>query len=97
MNFIEIIQLRASGIAEAEQANAMVKTMDMEYKYKSQHDKEQPDSCKILKNAVFETDISLHIHWKKEKLSFKPSIFGLCIATALEQYGIINHSIWQEE
>ena len=96
MNCIEIIQLRASGVTEADQASAMVREIHQQPWHPCRYDREHPDSWKILRNSVCETDLCLHLHWKSEEHFLKPSTFGLRLARALEEYGIINHSIWQE-
>ena len=96
MNCIEIIQLRAPGVAEANQAKTMINRMHTSRSRQCVYDSDIPRAWKIFKSPLYQTDISLHLYWEKESCPSKPSIFGLRIAKALEYYGLISHSIWQE-
>lgn len=50
----------------------------------------------IYHNASVETDTGIHIHWKTREDRIKKSSLGLRIASALKDFGHVNHTIWIE-
>jgi hypothetical protein len=48
-------------------------------------------------HAALETDLSLHLYWSSEMPEPNGSALGLCLAQALKEFGLIDHSVWVEE
>jgi hypothetical protein len=50
---------------------------------------------KIFCNAAYATDISIHLEWKSDHGA--DSILGKELGSALQDHGLINHSVWIEQ
>ena len=90
MNWLEIIELRSvnhdSGTLEKDLIRLMNK-MDCEGK---------PQTFKVYKHGTVETDFSIHLHYDTEQAETSGSKSGLCLVSALKEFGLVNHSIWVE-
>jgi len=51
---------------------------------------------KIYRHAVLDSDLSVHLHWKSEGPPQDKSTLGLRLAQALQEFGLIDHSLWIE-
>ena len=53
---------------------------------------------RIYHHSVVETDLSIHIHWKSERMtqSMIKSPLGLRVSSVLKELGLLNHSVWIE-
>lgn len=45
-------------------------------------------------HATLNTDISIHIHWDTQQASQQKTLLGSCLINRLEDFGMINHTIW---
>jgi len=52
---------------------------------------------KTFHHAALESDWSIHLHWESEQPEQNGSGLGLRLAKALEEFGLIDHSIWVEK
>ncbi len=52
---------------------------------------------KLYRHLTVETDWSFHIHIQTEINFNSPSQLGLRIASALQEFGLVHHSVWSEE
>jgi len=53
-------------------------------------------TVKLYRHLTVETDWSFHIQIQTE-INFKsPSQLGLRIASALQEFGLVHHSVWSE-
>ena len=52
---------------------------------------------KNFRHAALETDFSVHLRWESEQASENGSGLGLRLAQALEEFGLIDHSVWIEK
>jgi hypothetical protein len=52
---------------------------------------------RTLHNAALESDWSIHLHWESERPEQNGSSLGLRLAKTLEEFGLVDHSIWIEE
>lgn len=52
---------------------------------------------KIFHNAAIATDVCLHLHWEKPLFPNQGSTVGFCIADALKEFGLVDHSVWVED
>ncbi|MCP4367876.1 MAG: hypothetical protein GY797_07160 [Deltaproteobacteria bacterium] len=48
------------------------------------------------RRSFINTDFSIHIHNDTKKVENGGSRLGLCLANALKEFGLVNHSIWFE-
>ena len=89
MTWLEIISIRTAGINEARKVlkicSQILGSISVE---------------KLLKGTVFSnvryaTDISIHLHWKTNP--GYGSILGSEVSSAIEDLGLINHSLWVEQ
>jgi len=44
----------------------------------------------------FESDFSIHLFHHSKEVEFSGSSLGLRLASALKEFGLVNHSIWVE-
>ena len=91
MNWIEIIDLRSAG-----KRIEMLKEMLLRPVEKTDH-KGGLKGISLYHNASVETDISIHLQWEAEKRTPGKSDLGLRLASSLEEYGRVNHSIWLKD
>ena len=90
MNWVEIITVRTVGSAEREKALEVLEQMG------APESAGGPSNIKIYLNAVFETDLSIHIHWNAEIMHQCKSPLGLQLAQALRNAGLTGHTVWIE-
>ncbi len=50
----------------------------------------------IYRRDKLKTDLAVHIHRKGGDEEKGPSQFGLRLASALKDYGLVEHTIWKE-
>lgn len=91
MNWLEIIDLRSAENNLETLKQTLLKPIT------------ETDRKKGLKqiglyhNASVDTDISIHLQWEAEKGFPEKSDLGLRLASALEDVGRVNHSIWVKD
>ncbi len=54
-------------------------------------------SVRTYYHATIKTDLGIHLHLDQNENNVNVSEFGVRLATALKEYGIVEHSIWIEE
>ena len=52
---------------------------------------------KTFRHASLDSDLSIHLHWESERPERNGSPLGLRLVRALEEFGLIDHSIWVEK
>jgi hypothetical protein len=52
---------------------------------------------KIFHHAALESDWTVHLHWESVRPEQNGSTLGLRLAKALEEFGLVDHSVWIEE
>jgi hypothetical protein len=88
MIWLEIISIRTAGIIEAEKVFEFCRHM-----FQSITD-EDLLKLTLFCSAKYPTDISIHLKWKSD--SGSGSILGREMASALSEFGLINHTVWIE-
>ena len=91
MRWIEIINVRSGETLNQLLIDELMKPFDQKKKIKGLTGKN------IYRNALIETDLSVHIHWNINSLSPLGSVIGVHIAEILKGYGLVSHNIWAEE
>jgi len=52
---------------------------------------------KTFHHAALESDWSVHLRWESVRPEQNGSTLGLRLAKALEEFGLVDHSLWIEE
>ncbi|MGO9018674.1 MAG: hypothetical protein ACLQVJ_10030 [Syntrophobacteraceae bacterium] len=86
MNWLEMISTRAAGLVEAEKVLEICRQMYLSI------DGEKLLKMTVFCNAKYATDICILLHWKSDPGT--GSILGKLLSAALEDFGLVNHSIW---
>ena len=85
MRYVEIIEVRAQGrhrLTLESHLNLLLK--DDHYKHE----------VSIFYNRHFKDDISLHLVNESKEIGQNGSALGMHLASALKNFGIVNHTIW---
>ena len=91
MNVLEIIELRSSNKDDEMLSNKLTGFVDdLNEEYKN-------STVKLYRHLIVETDWSVHIEMQTEIKNTSPSQLGLRIASALQGFGLVYHSVWSEE
>jgi len=91
MNWIEVIDLRATMGGREILKQMLLKPL------KENNRKSGLKKIALYYNASVETDTSIQLQWENEENGPEKSNFGLQLASALEEFGRVNHSIWIED
>ena len=90
MKWLEIIELRSTGkkrtLLELELQN-LISDVNQEAKQQA---------IKVYSRVIVDTDFSIHLYHDSEKIEKSGSPLGLRLASALKEYGLVNHSVWIE-
>ncbi|MDR3555669.1 MAG: hypothetical protein P4L55_13005 [Syntrophobacteraceae bacterium] len=89
MVWLETINIRSAGATEAR------KVLDLCRRIVESTASEKGLRLKIFCNAAYATDISIHLQWKSDPGAF--SILGKELSSALQDHGLISHSVWIEQ
>jgi hypothetical protein len=52
---------------------------------------------RTYRHASFESDLNVHLYWESERPEPNGSALGLRLAQVLEEFGLMNHSVWIDE
>lgn len=91
MNYLEIIELRSSNKNDQILGERLTRFIDDLNKESENY------SLKLYRHLTVETDWSFHVHFQSEINTTSKSQLGLWIASALEEFGLVHHSVWSEE
>ena len=90
MKWLEIIELRSVGndreLLES-QLQKLINEVDRETK---------KQAIKSYSRVMIDTDFSIHLFHDSKKVENSGSRLGLRIASALKDFGLVNHRIWIE-
>jgi hypothetical protein len=90
MKWLEIIELRSVDSNREWLESKLQKLID-------QVDKEKKkQAIKAYTRVLIDTDFSIHLFHDSNKVENSGSSLGLRLASALKEFGTINHSIWIE-
>ena len=89
MKWIEIIKLRIAG-RTPERMKAFLSAI-------SKNGQSGLREIKIYRHAEWETDWTVNLYWQSEQPEKNGSALGLRLSQALEEFGLIDHSVWIEE
>ena len=90
MKWLEIIELRSVDsnreLLES-QLQKLINEVDKETK---------KQAIKAYSRVMIDTDFSIHLFHDSKKRENSGSQLGLRLASALKEFGLVNHSIWIE-
>ncbi len=90
MKWLEIIELRSVDSNRELLESKLQKLID-------QVDKEKKEQrIMAYTRVLIDTDFSIHLFHDSNKVENSGSSLGLRLASALKEFGTINHSIWIE-
>jgi hypothetical protein len=89
MDWLEIISVRTSGEMEIKRVLGFCKRILALRKG------EKPVRISVYGSANYETDLSVHIHWLFLPERQEKSLFGLELARAMSDFGLVNHTLWK--
>ena len=90
MKWLEIIQLRTTERSMTKlksQLEALINEVEEETK---------KQAIKAYSHIAIDTDFSVHLFHDSKKAEVNGSQLGLYLASALKEFGLVNHSIWIE-
>ena len=90
MKWLEIIELRSIG-SDRELLESQLQELINEV--------EEETKKKVIKaysRVTINTDFSIHLFHDSKKVEDSGSQLGLHLASALKEFGLVNHSIWIE-
>ena len=91
MKCLEIIELRTSDMDSKDLEKILVRFMDdLNKEYENYR-------VQLYRHLTVKTDWSFHVHYHSKGLTTSPSPVGLRIASALQEFGLVHHSVWSEE
>ena len=90
MKWLEIIELRSID-SNRESLESQLKKLINEV------DKEiKKQTIKTYNRVMIDTDFSIHLLHESKKVDKGGSSLGLHLASALKEFGLVNHSVWIE-
>lgn len=89
MKWLEIIEIRISG-NDHELLEFHFKQLVKEV------NKEKEQKLILYRQLDLDTDISIHIFHDSIKAENSGSDLGIRIASALKEFGLVNHNVWVE-
>ena len=91
MKWLEIIELR-SVYSNREFLESQVETLINEVEKGT-----KIQAIKSYNRVLIDTDFSIHLFHDSKKVENGESPLGLRIASALKEFGLVNHSTWIEK
>jgi hypothetical protein len=90
MKWLEVVELRTAG-SNRELLESQLQTLiDAIEKATPQQ------AIKSYRRVMISNDFSIHLYHESTKVENKGSQLGLRLASALKEFGLVNHSIWFE-
>ena len=90
MKWLEIIELRSAG------GNTKLLESQMQKLVNEVHEKTENHAAKAYCRLMIVTDFSIHLFHDSKEVKKSGSPLGLRLASALKEFGLVNHSIWIE-
>jgi hypothetical protein len=89
MKWLEVIKLRSAG-----KDSRLLEELFLSIEKFNQRGLAE---TKTFHHAALESDWSVHLHWESERPEQNGSTLGLRLAKALEEFGLVDHSLWVEK
>lgn len=88
MKTLEIIHLRLGGNRQHDLIEIVRGSMEA---------RGEAGEAKIYRHARLDTDLAVHLQRESSRGIGQASNLGMRLASALREYGIVEHSLWVEE
>jgi hypothetical protein len=91
MKWLEILSLRSAG--------SQLELLDHELLKLITEIEDQKGllEMRLYRNGAVDTDLSLHLCWESLRVEKGGSSLGLQLVHLMEEFGLVNHSVWVEE
>jgi len=89
MKWLEVLEIRISG-NDHELLKSHLKQLVKEV------NKEKRQKLIVYRQLDLDTDISIHLFHDLIKVENSGSELGLRVASALKEFGLVNHNVWVE-
>jgi len=90
MSWLEIISVRTTGKVQT------IALLELCRQLRRPWTTGTPAELKFYCSVGYETDLSVHIHWKSDATLEGRSAFGLQVRAILGDFGLISHTFWRE-
>ncbi len=90
MKWLEIIELRSAG------GNSKLLESQMKKLVNEVYERTKNNAVRAYCRLLIDTDFSIHLFHDSRKVENRGSTLGLRLASALKEFGLVNHSIWIE-
>ena len=90
MTWLEIIELRSAG------GNNKLLESQMQKLVNEVYERTKNNAVRVYCRLMIDTDFSIHLFHDSKKVEKSGSPLGLRLASALKEFGLVNHSIWIE-
>ncbi len=90
MKWLEIIELRSAD-GNREQLELILNNLINEAAKETKN-----QATVVYMHVMIDNDFSIHLTHDTIKVESGGSQLGLCIASSLKEYGLVNHSVWIE-
>jgi len=90
MKWLEIIELRSVG------SNRALLESELQSLINEVNQEARQQKIKVYSHITVETDFSIHLYHDSKEAEIGGSPLGLRLATALKEFGLVNHSVWVE-
>jgi hypothetical protein len=90
MKWLEIIELRSAG------GNSKLLESQMQKLVNDVNERIENYAVRAFCRLMIDTDFSIHLFHDSKKVEKSGSPLGLRLASALKEFGLVNHSIWIE-
>lgn len=90
MKWLEIIELRSAG------GNIKLLESQMQKLVNEVYERTEKNAVKAYCRLMIDTDFSIHLFHDSKEMEKSGSPLGLRLASALREFGLVNHSIWTE-
>jgi hypothetical protein len=91
MKWLEILSLRSAGNRLKLLEHELLKLVT------EIEDQKGLLEMRLYRNGAVDTDLSLHLRWESPRVENEGSSLGLRLVHLMEEFGLINHSVWVEE
>ena len=90
MKWLEIIELRSAG------SNRKMLESQLQNFINEVNREAKQQAIKVYSRVIVDTDFSIHLYHNTDKIEKNGSPLGVRLASALKEFGLVNHSVWIE-
>ena len=91
MKWQEVIEFRSIDNQE------MIRALDLESHITDLKPGNRPLQIHLFRHLTLKTDFCLHLVFNSDEPDINGSQLGLTLVAILQEYGLVNHTVWIEE